>query len=112
MEGGEVYVVGEINQSSAIPYKPHMKVVHALAAGGGVTYRGGEVRVKRAGCWLEADYETGLAPGDVLMVTERFFLGVKDSVIIHLWRRTMSKDLGQRIAGWLRIWRCGSRRWC
>ena len=73
VHGGEVYVVGEINKSSAIPYKPHMKVVHALAAAGGVTYRGGDVSVKRGGCWLEADYETPLAPGDVISVSERFF---------------------------------------
>jgi polysaccharide export outer membrane protein len=74
IQGGEVYILGEVNQPAPIPYKPHMKVVHALAAGGGVTYRGGEVKVKRAGCWLlEADYETELAPGDVIMIAERFF---------------------------------------
>jgi polysaccharide export outer membrane protein len=73
IQGGEVYVLGEINQSTAVPYKHHMKVVHALANAGGVTYRAGEVRVKRAGCWFDADYETVLAPGDVIMVTERFF---------------------------------------
>lgn len=73
------YIIGEVNEPGGYPYVDGMRVVNAVAIGGGYTYRADEddILIKRGGAeaaeWQDATPETVVLPGDVIKVPERFF---------------------------------------
>ena len=72
------YILGEVNSPGSYPYVSGMKVINAVALGGGYTYRAKTSRVviDRAGDEsrrIEATPETTVYPGDIIRVPERFF---------------------------------------
>lgn len=89
LQGGETvyvdrapvfYIYGEVTRSGAYRVEPNMSVVQAIAAGGGITPRGSDRRLKlrRAaadGKWIETDVglQERVRPDDVIYVKEALF---------------------------------------
>lgn len=72
------YILGEVNSPGSYAYVSGMKVINAVALGGGYTYRAkqNKVLIDRAGDEsrrVEASPETPVYPGDIIRVPERFF---------------------------------------
>ena len=75
-----VYIYGEVTRSGAYPIVPDMTVMHAIAAGGGITPRGSERRLKlrRTGpdgklVETDASLRDAVKPDDVIYVKEALF---------------------------------------
>jgi polysaccharide biosynthesis/export protein len=89
LQGGETiyverapvfYIYGEVARAGAYRVEPNMSVMQAIAAGGGITARGSDRRLKlrRAtaeGKWLETDVslQERVRPDDVIYVKEALF---------------------------------------
>jgi len=89
LQGGETiyveraaifYIYGEVTRAGAYRVEPNMSVMQAIAAGGGITPRGSDRRLKlrRAatdGKWVETDVQLQerIRPDDVIYVRESFF---------------------------------------
>jgi polysaccharide export outer membrane protein len=89
LQGGETvyvdrapvfYIYGEVTRSGAYRVEPNMSVMQAIAAGGGITPRGSDRRLKlrRAaadGKWSETDVglQERVKPDDVIYVKEALF---------------------------------------
>jgi len=73
------YIIGEVNQPGAYPYRAGLTVLNAAALAGGFTYRADEddIEISRgpegARGRLEAAVDTNVLPGDVIRVEERLF---------------------------------------
>ncbi len=73
------YIIGEVKRPGSYAFVEGMKVVNAVALGGGYTYRAREDRffVRRVGDPKEKEVEAKpddlVYPGDVVRVPERFF---------------------------------------
>ena len=73
------YIIGEVKNPGSYPFVSGMKVVNAIALGGGYTYRAREnqlliIRSKDPSRKKNAaDHNTAVLPGDVIEVPERFF---------------------------------------
>lgn len=73
------YILGEINNPGSYQYVDGMRVLNAIAVGGGFTYRAdkGDIKIRREenGKTVEVKVkqETLVMPGDVVEVGERFF---------------------------------------
>lgn len=73
------YIIGEVKRPGSYAYVEGMKVVNAVALGGGYTYRAREDRffVRRVGDPKDRETEASpddlIYPGDVLRVPERYF---------------------------------------
>ena len=74
-----VYIMGEVNNPGSYPYSTGMTVINAVALAGGYTYRAArkKITIVRAGQSEEkkerVSEQESVAPGDVIMVPERFF---------------------------------------
>ncbi len=75
-----VYIYGEVTRAGAYPIGPDMTVMHAIAAGGGITPRGSERRLKLRrpgpdGKLVEKDAHLRdiVKPDDVIFVKEALF---------------------------------------
>jgi polysaccharide export outer membrane protein len=74
-----VYVFGEVFRPQEIPYKAGLNVISAIAAAGGLNYRGSRstVLVRHAGQEVWQEYAmvptVMVAPGDIIRVPERYF---------------------------------------
>jgi polysaccharide export outer membrane protein len=74
-----IYVIGEVNKPGAYDYTSNIVMINAVALAGGFTYRASKegVTVLRGAEAKEQRYRatqtTGLQPGDVVVVPERFF---------------------------------------
>ena len=75
-----VYIYGEVTRAGAYPIVPDMTVMHAIAAGGGITPRGSERRLKLRrpgpdGKLVEKDAHLRdiVKPDDVIFVKEALF---------------------------------------
>jgi polysaccharide export outer membrane protein len=89
LQGGETvyverapvfYIYGEVTRAGAYRVEPNMSVMQAIAAGGGITPRGSDRRLKlrRAaadGKWIETDVglQERIRPDDVIYVKEALF---------------------------------------
>jgi polysaccharide export outer membrane protein len=89
LQGGETvyverapvfYIYGEVTRAGAYRIEPNMSVMQAIAAGGGITPRGSDRRLKlrRAaadGKWIETDVnlQERIRPDDVIYVKEALF---------------------------------------
>ena len=89
LQGGETiyverapvfYIYGEVTRAGAYRIEPNMSVMQAIAAGGGITPRGSDRRLKlrRAaadGKWIETDVnlQERVRPDDVIYVKEALF---------------------------------------
>jgi polysaccharide biosynthesis/export protein len=89
LQGGETvyverapvfYIYGEVTRAGAYRVEPNMSVMQAIAAGGGITPRGSDRRLKlrRAaadGKWIETDVnlQERVRPDDVIYVKEALF---------------------------------------
>jgi polysaccharide biosynthesis/export protein len=89
LQGGETiyverapvfYIYGEVTRGGAYRVEPNMTVMQAIAAGGGITPRGSDRRLKlrRAsgdGKWIETDVglQERIRPDDVIYVREALF---------------------------------------
>src|SRR5262245_19934365 len=89
LQGGETvyvdrapvfYIYGEVTRAGAYRVEPNMSVMQAIAAGGGITPRGSDRRLKlrRAaadGKWVETDVslQERVRPEDVIYVREALF---------------------------------------
>jgi polysaccharide export outer membrane protein len=89
LQGGETiyverapvfYIYGEVARAGAYRVEPNMSVMQAIAAGGGITPRGSDRRLKlrRAtaeGKWMETDVglQERVRPDDVIYVKEALF---------------------------------------
>jgi polysaccharide biosynthesis/export protein len=89
LQGGETvyvdrapvfYIYGEVTRAGAYRVEPNMSVMQAIAAGGGITPRGSDRRLKlrRAaadGKWIETDVslQERVRPEDVIYVREALF---------------------------------------
>jgi polysaccharide export outer membrane protein len=69
------YVVGEVRRPGSYPYVDGMTVMNAIAIAGGFTYRAQEKEftIQRSSSSAGANQVTKIAPGDVIVVRERFF---------------------------------------
>lgn len=74
------YIVGEVKNPGSYSYVSGMLVINAIALAGGFTYRARESsfyikRNDKSGqqTRLDANQETPVQPGDVIMVRERYF---------------------------------------
>jgi len=74
------YIYGEVTRAGAYKVEPNMSVMQAIAAGGGMTPRGSDRRLKlrRAtadGKWVETDVglQEAIRPDDVIYVREALF---------------------------------------
>lgn len=73
------YIIGEVNQPGAYPYRAGLTVLNAAALAGGFTYRADEddIEINRgpegARGRLEAAVHTTVLPGDVIRIEERLF---------------------------------------
>ncbi|HEX2890288.1 polysaccharide biosynthesis/export family protein [Vineibacter terrae] len=74
------YIVGEVRNPGSYPYVSGMTVINAIALAGGFTYRARESSfyIKRndrngQSGRIDANQETPVQPGDVIMVRERYF---------------------------------------
>jgi polysaccharide export outer membrane protein len=89
LEGGETvyvdrapmfYIYGEVTRAGAYRVEPNMSVMQAIAAGGGITPRGSDRRLKLRrvaadGKWIETDagLQERIRPDDVIYVREALF---------------------------------------
>ena len=89
LEGGETiyverapvfYIYGEVTRAGAYRVEPNMSVMQAIAAGGGITPRGSDRRLKLRrpaadGKWIETDVglQERVRPDDVIYVKEALF---------------------------------------
>jgi len=69
------YIVGEVRRPGSYPYVDGMTVMNAIAIAGGFTYRAQEKDfvIQRNNSSGGAGQVTRIAPGDVIVVRERFF---------------------------------------
>jgi polysaccharide biosynthesis/export protein VpsN len=72
------YIIGEVNNPGSYQYVNGMNVVNAVALAGGFTYRADQddILITRGGSngeEMDAQLTTGVLPGDIVEVTERFF---------------------------------------
>jgi polysaccharide export outer membrane protein len=69
------YIVGEVRRPGSYPYVDGMTVMNAIAIAGGFTYRAQEQDfvIQRNNSSAGAGQVTRIAPGDVIVVRERFF---------------------------------------
>lgn len=69
------YIVGEVRRPGSYPYVDGMTVMNAIAIAGGFTYRAQEKDfvIQRNNGSGGAGPITHIAPGDVIVVRERFF---------------------------------------
>ncbi len=71
------YILGEVNNPGAYPYRAGMTILNAAALAGGFTYRANEnkIEVTRGGAGEPRimPRETVVQPGDIIRVKERFF---------------------------------------
>ena len=71
------YILGEVNDPGAYPYRAGMTILNAAALAGGFTYRANEnkIEVTRGGSGdpRVMPPATVVQPGDVIRVKERFF---------------------------------------
>jgi polysaccharide export outer membrane protein len=69
------YIVGEVRRPGSYPYVDGMTVMNAIAIAGGFTYRAQEEDfvIQRNNSSAGAGQVTRIAPGDVIVVRERFF---------------------------------------
>jgi polysaccharide export outer membrane protein len=69
------YIVGEVRRPGSYPYVDGMTVMNAIAIAGGFTYRAQEqdFTIQRSNSSGGANQATRIAPGDVIVVRERFF---------------------------------------
>jgi polysaccharide biosynthesis/export protein len=69
------YILGEVARPGGYPYVSGMKVLSAVAAGGGYTYRANQnyVIVTRNGEESRADVLLSIQPDDIIRVPERYF---------------------------------------
>jgi protein involved in polysaccharide export with SLBB domain len=72
------YIIGEVNNPGSYQYVSGMDVVNAVALAGGFTYRADQddIIITRGGSHgeeMDAELTTGVLPGDIIEVTERFF---------------------------------------
>jgi polysaccharide export outer membrane protein len=69
------YIVGEVRRPGSYPYVDGMTVMNAIAIAGGFTYRAQEndFVIQRNNSSGGAGQVTRIAPGDVIVVRERFF---------------------------------------
>ena len=69
------YILGEVARPGGYPYVSGMKVLSAVAAGGGYTYRANQdyVIVTRNGEDNRADALISIQPDDIIRVPERYF---------------------------------------
>jgi polysaccharide biosynthesis/export protein len=69
------YILGEVARPGGYPYVSGMKVLSAVAAGGGYTYRANQdyVVVTRNGEDNRADALISIQPDDIIRVPERYF---------------------------------------
>jgi polysaccharide biosynthesis/export protein len=70
------FILGEVSGPGAYPYASGMKVLSAVAAGGGFTYRANQnfVIITRNGEDSRADVLSFIQPDDIIRVRERSFL--------------------------------------
>jgi polysaccharide biosynthesis/export protein len=75
-----VYIYGEVTRAGAYPLVPDMTVMQAIAAGGGITTRGSERRLKLRrpsgnGNYVETDakLQDRVKADDVIFVREALF---------------------------------------
>ena len=74
-----IYIVGEVSKPGSYDWADDLRVINAVALAGGYTYRAqkGELRVIRyndpAKSELPVDQTTQVAPGDTVVVPERWF---------------------------------------
>ena len=69
------YILGEVARPGAYPYASGMRVLSAVAAAQGYTYRANEnfVIITRNGQERKADILTSIRPDDIIRVPERYF---------------------------------------
>jgi polysaccharide export outer membrane protein len=74
------YIYGEVTRAGAYKVEPNMSVMQAIAAGGGITPRGSDRRLKLRrttadGKWVETDVslQEPVRPDDVIYVREALF---------------------------------------
>lgn len=69
------YILGEVASPGGYPYVSGMKVLSAIAAAHGYTYRANEnyVIITRNGEALKASSLTSIQPDDIIRVPERYF---------------------------------------
>jgi protein involved in polysaccharide export with SLBB domain len=69
------YILGEINGPGGYPYVSGMKVLSAVAAAHGYTYRANQnyVVITRNGQEAKADIMSSIQPDDIIRVPERYF---------------------------------------
>jgi protein involved in polysaccharide export with SLBB domain len=72
------YIIGEVNNPGSYQYVSGMNVVNAVALAGGFTYRADQddIIITRGGSngeEMDAELTSGVLPGDIIEVTERFF---------------------------------------
>ena len=69
------YIVGEVRRPGSYPYVDGMTVMNAIAIAGGFTYRAQEKDfvIQRNNSSAGAGQISRIAPGDVIVVRERFF---------------------------------------
>jgi polysaccharide export outer membrane protein len=69
------YILGEVSKPGGYPYASGMRVLNAVAAGGGYTYRANQnyVIITRNGEEAKADVLLSIQPDDIIRVPERYF---------------------------------------
>jgi polysaccharide export outer membrane protein len=69
------YILGEVASPGGYPYASGMRVISAVAAAHGYTYRANQdyVIVLRNGEESRADVLTSIQPDDIIRVPERYF---------------------------------------
>ena len=69
------YILGEVARPGGYPYVSGMKVLSAVAAGGGYTYRAKQdyVIITRNGEESKADILLSIQPDDIIRIPERYF---------------------------------------
>jgi polysaccharide export outer membrane protein len=69
------YILGEVNGPGGYPYVSGMKVLSAVAAARGFTYRANQnyVIITRNGEEAKADIMSSIRPDDIIRVPERYF---------------------------------------
>ena len=69
------YILGEVARPGGYPYVSGMKVLSAVAAGGGYTYRANQdyVIITRNGEDSRADILLSIQPDDIIRIPERYF---------------------------------------
>jgi polysaccharide export outer membrane protein len=69
------YILGEVSSPGGYPYVSGMKVLSAVAAAHGYTYRANQnyVIITRNGGDARADIMSSIQPDDIIRVPERYF---------------------------------------